>query len=85
MARYETESGLTINRRGVRGEHRRNENVSAEKELLIDREELRFVWELEEERADGRAAVHGRVREQGVLEGGESVESIDSRLWRRTQ
>ena len=51
----------------VRSENGCHEDVAADQELRIDTEELRLVWELEEEGTDGRRPARSGIREEGVL------------------
>ncbi len=51
----------------VRREDGRDKDVAADEVLGVDAEELLLVWELEEQRADGRRSPCGRLREERVL------------------
>ena len=63
-----TASGEDARYRGyVRLEDRGNEDVATDEELGIDSEELRLIWELEEERTNGRSPARRCVREEGIL------------------
>ena len=63
-----TASGEDARYRGyVRLEDRSNEDIATDEELGIDSEELRLIWELEEERTDRWSSACRCVRKEGIL------------------
>jgi hypothetical protein len=59
---------VTMDRTGIRKEHRRDKNVPPNQELLINIEELRLVGEFEEEGSNRGSTTKGCIGEKSILD-----------------